>query len=103
MKTVKLILVMILMAGVVPALALVDDTPRQIHHTWQSDDMAHTMVVSWKTSQDVGGVVYYDTVSGDATPSSYSFSVESVSHSSDDINDIYHDAELTGLESDTVY
>jgi hypothetical protein len=67
---------MILIAGVVPALALVDDNPRQIHHTWQRDDMAHTMVVSWKTSIDVGGVVYYDTVSGDATPSGYGFSVE---------------------------
>ena len=103
MKTVKLILVMILMAGVVPALALVDDNPRQIHHTWQRDDTAHTMAVSWKTSSDVGGVVYYDTVSGDATPSGYSFSVEAVSHSSDDINGVYVDAELTGLAPDTVY
>jgi len=102
-KTVKLILVMILMAGVVPALALIDDNPRQIHHTWQRDDTAHTMAVSWKTSSDVGGVVYYDTVSGDATPSGYSFSVEAVSHSSDDINGVYDDAELTGLAPDTVY
>ena len=91
------------MAGAVPALALVDDNPSQIHHTWQRDDTAHTMAVSWKTSSDVGGVVYYDTVSGDSTPSSYGFSVEAVSHSSDDINGIYHDAELTGLEPETVY
>ena len=103
MKTVKMIIIIILLGGVVPALALVDDNPRQVHHTWQSDDTAHTMVVSWKTSQDVGGVVYYDTVSGATTPSSYSFSVEAVSHSSDDINDFYHDAELTGLVPDTVY
>jgi len=103
MKTVKLLLIIILTVGVVPALAIVDDNPRQIHHTWQSDDTAHTMVVSWKTSQDVGGAVYYDTVSGDATPSGYRFSVEDVSHSSDDTNDYYHDSEITGLEPDTVY
>lgn len=51
MKTVKLILVMILMVGGVPALALIDDNPRQIHNTWQSDDTAHTIVVSWKTAR----------------------------------------------------
>ena len=103
MKTAKLAIILFLMVGVVPALALIDDNPRNIHHTWQSDDTAHTIVVSWKASSEANGAIYYDTVPGDATPQSYRFFAEAVSHSADDINGVYHDAELTGLEPETVY
>jgi len=79
-------------------------TPTNIHLGWASDDIAHTMTISWKTQQNASSVVYYDTKPQGGAIGSYVYFVKGSTHSDTRIPDAYHhDIELAGLQPDKVY
>lgn len=83
------------------------DPPQGIHLTWRQNDTAHTIVVTWKTSNDnAGDEVLYDTTSR-GVPSLYQYgengNPSETPHTYEDLNGYIHDVELTGLEPDTIY
>jgi predicted phosphodiesterase len=78
--------------------------PTNIHLGWQSNDVAHTITISWKTTENTSSVVYYDTTSHGDSVNSYDSFITSSTHSDTKIPDAFHhDVELTGLHPDTVY
>ena len=75
------------------------DPPEGIHLTWQSDDTAHTITITWKTvMENAGDVVRYGVNSGD-----YGLSVSGSHHTYSGAGGYIHDVELTGLSPDTTY
>jgi hypothetical protein len=75
-----------------------------IHLTWQRDDLAHAMTVTWQSKMEgSGSSVLYDIEPQGGEPGRYAFSAEGVVHSYSGASGFVHDVELTGLESETVY
>jgi hypothetical protein len=75
------------------------DPPTGIHLTWNEDDTAHTIVVTWKTSMDnAGDNVKYGIISGN-----YTHSAVGSHHTYSGAGGWIHDVELTGLSPNTVY
>jgi hypothetical protein len=88
----------------IPRVFAQSDQPVQIHLTWDQNDTAHTIVVTWQTkTAGAGDVVLYDTKSGSGEPSNYASSQTGTSHTYSDADGYIHDVELTGLSSDTIY
>jgi len=93
-----------ILVGISGVEATGGDIPTNIHLTWNQNDTAHTMVVTWQTDNLWSDAkVYYDTVPRDGVPSSYSFSVTATSHTYPSAGGYIYDAQLTGLSPDTVY
>jgi len=96
------------------ATALVDE-PKQVHLSWSTNDVYHTMTVMWFTQfKPNGSLVLYDTVSHES-PQGYAFSQVGAAHQVSPDKDRhgnpietkfdgwYHEAELTGLSPGTTY
>ena len=80
------------------------DPPHHIHLTWQRDDLAHAMTVTWQSLEEgSGSTVLYDTEPRGGDPGLYAFSTEGVAHTYSGASGIIHDVELTGLEPETIY
>ena len=80
------------------------DPPKHIHLTWQRDDTAHTIVVTWKTATaEAGDKVLYDTQSRGGDPTLYRYSATGDHHTYEGANGYIHDVELFNLKPDTVY
>jgi hypothetical protein len=80
------------------------DPPQGIHLTWQNDDTAHTMTVTWQsTLEGSGETVLYDTVARGGDTGLYRFSTEGVTHTYTGASGFIHDVELEGLQPETVY
>ena len=91
-------------ASLVPHVFAQSDQPVQIHLTWDQNDTAHTIVVTWQTkTAGTGDVVRYDAKSGSGNPSNYESSQTGTNHTYSDADGYIHDVELTGLSPDTVY
>jgi hypothetical protein len=88
----------------VPRVFAQSDQPVQIHLTWDQNDTAHTIVVTWQTkTAGAGDVVLYDIKSGGGDPSNYGSSQTGTNHTYSDADGYIHDVKLTGLSADTVY
>jgi len=75
------------------------DPPEGIHLTWQSNDTAHTITITWKTvMENAGDVVRYGT-----EPGGYVSTVVGSNHTYSGAGGYIHDVELTGLSPDTTY
>jgi uncharacterized repeat protein (TIGR02543 family) len=75
------------------------DPPKYIHLTWNTNDLAHTIVVTWSTTvSGSGDIVNYGTSSSEliysATGSYHTYSGSSL---------FVHDVVLSGLSPDTTY
>ena len=79
------------------------EEPSQIHLTWATNDVYHTMAVSWWTFGRGDSVVLYDTVSRGGVIGKYANRAKGVSHRVADFKGWYHDVELTGLQPGTTY
>jgi hypothetical protein len=80
------------------------DPPHHIHLTWQRDDLAHTMTVTWQNLEEgSGSTVLYDTETMGGDPDLYAFTAEGVAHTYSGASGFIHDVELTGLEPETTY
>ena len=77
--------------------------PSQIHLTWATNDVYHTMAVSWWTFGEGTPTVVYDTVSRGGVIGKYAYRSVGVNHRVADFEGWYHDVELTGLEPGTTY
>ncbi len=83
--------------------AQAEDLPLETHLTWDHDDTAHTVVVTWVTKEaDSGDIVRYDSVShmGD---SGYRYTATGIHNPNPDEDEYFHEVELTNLTPDTVY
>ncbi len=76
-----------------------DEVPSQIHLTWATNDVYHTIAVSWWTSYEGSDEVLYDTDSG----APYAYAAVGDHQSVADFEGQYHDVELTGLAPGTTY
>jgi hypothetical protein len=97
-----------IIAGAQRTNAVGPDHPDNIYLTWNEDNTAHTIVITWKTVTDsAGDNVKYDTQSRGGVPENYAYSAVGNHH-------IYsgaytgtvgwvHDVELTGLSPNTIY
>ena len=75
------------------------DPPNGIHLTWQSNDTARTVTITWKTvMENAGDVVRYGT-----EPGGYGPPVVGSHHTYSGAGGYIHDVELTGLSPDTTY
>jgi hypothetical protein len=80
------------------------DPPHHIHLTWQRDDLAHAMTVTWQSLEEgSGSTVLYDTEPRGSDPGLYAYSAEGVAHTYSGASGFIHDVELTGLEPETTY
>jgi len=80
------------------------DSPTGIHLTWGQDDTAHTIVITWKTSDaETGDLVLYDIESGGGDPNNYENSATGSHHTYSGARGYIHDVELTGLSDSTIY
>jgi hypothetical protein len=80
------------------------DYPRQIHLTWRQNDTSHTIVITWKTTEENSGdQVLYDTEARGGEIPLYGYSENGSHHTYADLGGYIHDVELTGLFPDTVY
>jgi hypothetical protein len=80
------------------------DLPRGLHLTWNSDEISHTMVVTWKTTtSESGNTVLYDTESKGGNPALYAYSTEGVAHTIEGLEGYIHDVELQGLSPGITY
>jgi hypothetical protein len=85
--------------NITPASAQAVDPPNGIHLTWQSNDTARTVTITWKTdNENVGDVVRYGT-----EPGGYGSPVVGSHHTYSGAGGYIHDVELTGLSPDTTY
>ena len=86
------------------AIAGADEVPSQIHLTWSTNDVYHTITVSWWTSYEGSDVVRYDT---DGASGGYDHQAEGEHHrviiDTVEFEGWYHDVELTDLEPGTTY
>ncbi len=79
-------------------------TPSNIHLGWKNDDTAHTMTISWKTTEDTSSVIHYDIVQRRGAADNYEYTISGTTHSNNEIpGEYFHDVELTGLRPDTAY
>jgi len=91
-------------ASLVPHVFAQSDQPVQIHLTWDQNDTAHTIVVTWQTkTAGTGDVVRYDIKSGSGNPSNYESSQTGTNHTYSTVDGYIHDVRLTGLSPNTVY
>jgi len=75
------------------------DPPEGIHLTWQSNDTAHTITITWKTvMENAGDVVKYGT-----EPGGYGSTVVWSNNTYPGAGGYIHDVELTGLSPNTIY
>jgi len=83
------------------------DPPTGIHLTWNEDNTAHTIVVTWKTvTAEAGNLVLYDTQHRGGNPNIYEHSATGTYvyfNTYDGAGGYFHNVELTGLGPDTVY
>lgn len=80
------------------------DPPTAIHLTWGEDDTAHTIAITWKTSDaETGDLVLYDTQSRGGDPELYEYSTTGSHHTYAGARGSIHDVELTGLSPNTIY
>jgi len=80
------------------------DPPCQIHLTWRQNDTSHTIVITWKTTEENSGDnVLYDTESRGGENSLYRYSENGSHHTYKGLGGYIHDVELTSLSADTVY
>ena len=78
--------------------------PHHIHLTWQRDDLAHAMTVTWQSLEEgSGSTVLYDTEPRGGDPGLYAYSAQGVAHTYPGASGFIHDVELTGLEPETTY
>lgn len=101
-----LIIFILILAGasLVPHVFAQSDQPVQIHLTWDQNDTAHTIVVTWQTkTAGAGDVVLYDTKSGSGNPSNYESSQTGTNHTYSSADGYIHDVKLTGLSANTIY
>ena len=80
-----------------------DQGPSRIHLTWSTNDVYHTITVSWWTPSSGGDLVSYDKISYDGRVSGYVSRIEGVHNAIRGFNGWYHHVELTGLEPGTTY
>lgn len=77
--------------------------PIHVHLTWGQDDVAHTIVISWRTKEvSTESGVLYDTVPRGGDPALYRYSKTGV-HQDSVAGGTVHDVELTGLSPGTRY
>ncbi|MDD1673071.1 MAG: metallophosphoesterase family protein [Methanomicrobiales archaeon] len=87
-----------------PASAQVEDQPSEVHLTWDHDDTAHTIVITWTTKYaNSGDTVWYDTTSGGRDPTQYRYSATGSHYAYPDASEYFHEVELTDLTPDTLY
>jgi len=87
-----------------PVSAQASDPPIQIHLTWSQNDTAHTIVITWKTSnENAGDEVLYDITPVGGSPSLYGSSATGSHHTYSGAGGYVHDVELTGLSPNTIY
>jgi len=80
------------------------DPPIEIHLTWNQNDTASTIVVTWKTTTDnAGDIVRYDTKSGSGDPSQYLSGKTGSNHTFSGAGGYIHDVELTDLSPNKTY
>jgi len=80
------------------------DPPIHIHLTWQRNDTAHTITITWKTrNAESGDKVLYDVEPHNGDPSKYRFSATGSHHTYPGAGGYIHDVELTGLSPNTTY
>jgi hypothetical protein len=91
--------------AILPAAQSQDsDPPTSIHLTWGQDNTAHTIVVTWKTSDaETGDLVLYSTQSRGGDPDLYENSSTGSHHTYPGARGYIHDVELTGLSDNTIY
>jgi hypothetical protein len=89
-------------------------TPEQVHLSWSTNDVYHTMTVMWFTQLKSDSIVLYDTVSHES-PEGYAFAQVGTTHQvapekdrhrdpiETEFDGWYHEAELTGLNPGTTY
>ncbi|KXB02124.1 hypothetical protein AKJ44_01340 [candidate division MSBL1 archaeon SCGC-AAA261F17] len=88
--------------------------PKQVHLSWSTNDVYHTMTVVWWSQFPLGNKVVYDTVSHDrsweyahvAEGNSYQIKPRVDRHGNPittQFDGLYHEVELTGLEPGTTY
>jgi hypothetical protein len=103
----KLILPVLLISLILTiqiVLAAQADPPHHIHLTWQRDDLAHAMTVTWQSLEEgSGSTVLYDTEPRGGDPDLYAYSAEGVAHTYSGASGFIHDVELAGLEPETTY
>lgn len=88
----------------VPVSVGTSDPPKHIHLTWQRDDTAHTITVTWQTyTSDAGDTVLYDTVPHNGNPELYRYSAQGTNHTYPGASGYIHDVELAGLIPNTTY
>lgn len=91
-------------SSIVPHVFAQSDQPVQMHLTWDLNDTAHSIVVTWQTeTAGTGDLVRYDAKSGSGNPSNYKSSQTGTNHTYSGADGYIHDVELTGLSADTVY
>jgi prefoldin subunit 5 len=80
------------------------DPPHHIHLTWQRDDLALAMTVTWQSLEEgSGSTVLYDAEPQGGDPDLYAYSAEGVVHTYSGASGFIHDVELVGLEPETTY
>jgi hypothetical protein len=80
------------------------DPPIHIHLTWGQNDTAHTIVVTWQTTNDnAGDNVLYDNQPRGGNENLYEYSATGSYHTYSGASGYIHDVELTGLSPDTTY
>jgi len=98
------ILLISLIVSINAGYAAETDPPHHIHLTWQRDDLAHAMTVTWQSLEEgSGSTVLYDTEPRGGDPGLYAYSAEGVAQTYSGASGFVHDVELAGLEPETIY
>ncbi len=80
------------------------DIPHHIHLTWQRDNPAFTITVTWQSIEEgESSIVLYDKVSREENITNYSNSAEGSAHTFPGASGFIHDVELKDLEPETTY
>jgi hypothetical protein len=97
-------LILILFSSQIPLAKGAPDPPSNIHLTWDRDDTAHTISITWRTSMGVSGdIVRYDTAARGGIIDLYRHFASGVNHSLPEAGGFIHDVVLRNLEPDTTY
>jgi len=97
-------IILMIMVAVAPTsmifqVVAVFDPPKYIHLTWNTDNLAHTIVVTWSTTgSGSGDNVYYRNSS-----SQYKYSTAGSHHTYSGSSLYVHDVLLSGLSPETTY